>query len=110
MALGRRLEIATCCEDERDAAILKRIGERPGGFLAQVEVEDGEVKALRFDLGERICDASYGRADAMAHHVDEILEHHGDKRFVLNDKNVACVCHGFGNMPPSQARKALSGT
>jgi len=50
MALGRRLEVATRGKDERDAAILKRVGDRPGGFLAQVEVEDGEVKALRLNL------------------------------------------------------------
>lgn len=75
-------------QHERYARARQSVTYRPNMFAAfQVDIDDGNVEAARFDPCEGVGNRLTSPRDLMAERFEKILEHHRDQRLVLDDQD-----------------------
>ena len=67
------------------------VDERVDPVAAQVHVEDGAVEHLAFGQRKRLGQFAGGPDHAAAHVAEQLLDHHGDDRLVLDQQYLQAV-------------------
>jgi hypothetical protein len=90
-----RIDVTARRDHERNLLLAQPGRDRPDVLALEVHIEDGEVEPTFFHLFERALDRFAGAADLVAEGIEEILQHHCDEGFVLDDQNGAFVSHAI---------------
>ena len=81
--------MASSGQDEGHAAFGQAVANRPDMLAPKVNIEKGDVEAALGDCGHSLLHAFHRADHLVAERVEEVLEHHRDERFVLDDQDGA---------------------
>src|SRR4051794_32478045 len=82
----RRIDVPTGRDDEWHIFFAQPRCNRPDVLAFQIHIEDSEVETALLDFLERAFNRVAGPADAMTQRIEEVLEHHRDERFILDNQ------------------------
>jgi hypothetical protein len=83
----RRINVTAGGDDERYILLAQLGRDGPHVLTFQVHVEDREVESAFLDLLESALHRIASSANGMTEGIEEILEHHGDQRLILDDQD-----------------------
>ena len=72
--------------------------------VAKIYVKDGYIEAALLHFLQPPGHAVAGTGERMAQHIDEILDHHGDERLILNDEDGQGYSHIARHTGPKRMR------